>query len=375
MGYDDYLGYLKTNTEINSMKSNRLSPLQRFRSVRYHSANSEYVSEDDVLVDLKDNSKKLSSFPLLDLEQGYSFDIKQAKIDEFKKLNNVNSLVHALQYDEDLFYWAFAILYDSPAAFALINQVEESGWKFTLDHLDDSGYHLDVADNIIILNNYGLDISTIGQSNHYRHLFLITLMKSLRDCMHELAGLGIFEHYNAESIILLERARTADIDAITILMAWELRSAGYHSLWRFMVGSNDGDMAQILLNIMDRYPTALYNGTALAHVFRQWYVDEQRIDGCDHATLEYLDEFIDEQGFDVGKKSAKAHDFESLSLLPDGSSCYLNKLGETVAKDPFFNSFDDPINQAHLFQILYDSEVTYVGDIPFRDAKLAKKFL
>ena len=112
---------------------------------------------------------------------------------------------------------------------------------------------------------------------------------------------------------------------------------------------------------------------ALAHVFRQWYANVARIDALDHSTLEHMDFAIRDENMSFGDKNASALDFENLSTLPDGT-VYLKELGETVSRDPFFNGLNDAINQAHLFQIVYDSKVTYVDGIPFRDEALARKF-
>jgi hypothetical protein len=197
-------------------------------------------------------------------------------------------------------------------------------------------------------------------------------MKALRDIWHDSRLNKAHTSYKPESEIMLERARTADIDSVSILMGWELRSTGHHTLWRYILSSDDGDMAQVLINILERYPTSLYNGMALAHIFRQWYADNERIDSLDHAILEQLDERLFERDIVQGSKQATGKDFEQISILPDGC-VYLNALGETVARDPFFAGFDSPINQAHLFQIVYDGKVTEIGGVPFRDASLARK--
>jgi hypothetical protein len=196
----------------------------------------------------------------------------------------------------------------------------------------------------------------------------------LRDIWHADKE-GFFEEdYKPDAVLLLERARAADTDSVSIFIAWELRGAGYNEMWRHALGAEDGDMARVLMNILGRYPTALYNGMALAHVFRQWYADIARVDALDHISLQEMDGILEENNIRFGENQALAEEFEALSLLPDGV-CYLKELGDTVAKDPFFNGLNDSVNQSHLFQIVYDSKVTYANGIPFRDAKLARKFL
>ena len=133
-------------------------------------------------------------------------------------------------------------------------------------------------------------------------------------------------------------------------------------------------MAQVMVNILEKYPTAIYNGMAIAHIFRQWYADINRIDAVDHDTLERLDILLHQKSGLIGSAKLSENDILNISTLPDGTQ-YLTDLSDTVAKDPFFSGLNDPINQAHLFQIVYDNKVTYVKDIPFRDQLLASKFL
>ena len=67
-------------------------------------------------------------------------------------------------------------------------------------------------------------------------------------------------------------------------------------------------------------------------------------------------------------------DNETTMVSSDGSLItYLKGVVETVMRDPFFCSLEDPINEAHLFQIVYDNKVTLVEGVPFRDDKLARK--
>jgi hypothetical protein len=47
-------------------------------------------------------------------------------------------------------------------------------------------------------------------------------------------------------------------------------------------------------------------------------------------------------------------------------------MGPNICADPYFVSLDDPINESHLFQIVYDSKVVMIEGVPFRDRKLAR---
>ncbi len=137
----------------------------------------------------------------------------------------------------------------------------------------------------------------------------MVLAKALRDVWHEDRWGAFEDSYKPEAVLLLERGRAADTDSVAILIAWELRSAGYNDVWRHVLGSNDGDMARVLINILERYPTAIYNGMALAHVFRQWYADIARVDALDHTSLQQMDYILEENNVRFGTKLALSKEF------------------------------------------------------------------
>ncbi|HPF78289.1 MAG TPA: hypothetical protein PLF01_03255 [Alphaproteobacteria bacterium] len=357
--------------EVVVMRSDRLSPLTKPRSVtRQNSDDAAQGNQAD-----KISSNSIREF---DLQKGDIFTIADLKPLQTKEFENLDAYPYAFKQDKDVLSWATALISESALGQALLKEVENSRWKIMLNDLGTGGFHLDAFEKIIELDNYGLDAASLGQSAFFRTSLICVLAKALRDIWHENRW-GAFENmYNPESVLMLERARAADADSVSVLIGYELRSAGYNDVWRHILGSDDGDMAQVLTNILERYPTALYNGMALAHIFRQWYADVARVDALDHDTLEHLDfsmrDFDGNNAFDFGDKKIKAIDLENLSTLPDGT-VYLKELGETVCRDPFFCGLNDPINQAHLFQIVYDSKVTYVDGIPFRDPSLARKFI
>lgn len=356
--------------EDDIMKSDRFAPLTKPRSI---SRESDALPET-----LESKIAKLIDYDLdANLNGGDVFDITDLRPIETKKFCNLDAYPHAFEKDFDVLSWATAMLSESPLALAHLKAAQDAGWAICLNDLGTDGFHLDVQNKIIELDHYGLEAASLGRSAFFRNSIICVLAKAFRDIWHE-EKWGSFEgNYKPEAVVMLERARAADADSVAIVIGWELRQAGYTDVWRHILGSEESDMAQVLTNILERYPTAIYSGIALAHVFRQWYVDVSRVDALDHSTLEHMDYTL--RGNDMreekfGNKNAESHDFEILSTLPDGT-VYLKELGETVSRDPFFSGLNDAINQAHLFQIVYDSKVTYVSGIPFRDAALARKFL
>ena len=340
------------------MRSDRLLPLTKPRSVTRRLSGEH------------DNFPAVQEF---DLGGDAVFTLEELKPVETQKFINLEAYPYVFEADQDVLTWACALLTESPIALAMLREAEKTGWKLALNDLGTGGFHLDAGEKIIELDHYSLDAPSLGRSAFFRISLICVLAKALREIWHENRW-GAFEaEFKPDAVLLLERARAADADSTSVLIGWELRSAGYNDIWRHILGSDDGDMAQVLINILERYPTALYNGMALAHIFRQWYGDTARVDALDHITLEQMDFNLQDQSVEFGNKNAGACDFENLSALPDGT-VYLEGLGDTVSRDPFFCGLNDPINQTHLFQVVYDSKVTYVDGIPFRDAKLARKF-
>lgn len=345
------------NEEDNIVRSDRLHPLTKPRSIARSSVEQDHFSA-------------LQEF---DLEQGEVYHFSELNFIGVENNIDLETYPYLFETDYDVLCWASALLNKSALGSSLLKEATTTGWKILISDLGTGGFHLDVEEKIIELDGYGLDASSLGKSSFFRTSLIYVLAKSLRDIWQENRW-GAFDNiYKSESTLLLERARAADSDAVSILIGWELRSVGYNDIWRHVLASDEGDMAQVLINILDRHPTALYNGMALAHIFRQWYADAARIDALDHTTLEQMDFNLRDKSLVAGDATATPSDFEKLSILPDGVS-YLKELGETVSRDPFFAGLNDPINQAHLFQIIYDNKVTYVDGIPFRDPKLARKF-
>lgn len=287
----------------------------------------------------------------------------------------IAAMPFAFETQNDVLAWCRAIMAESPTASVLWRYAATEGWSVAIADLHSSGFHLDIPNKTILLDHFALTPSALGRSAYFRNTLLITFIRALRDIWHEHRVAPFEDEYGPENALMLERVRAADCDAVTVLVVWELRGAGHAEIWRHLIGSAEGDMAMVFTKFLERDPAALFNGTALIYAFRQWYADESRVDGCDHETLEALDDILLGAGErnPFGNKKLTAEAIESLAILPDGR-CYLAGLGDTIRRDPYFAGLRDEINQTHLFQLMYDMEVTMVNNVPFRDRGLAKKF-
>lgn len=266
------------------------------------------------------------------------------------------------------------IINESATARPMIAEAQASKWEIALFDLNGGDYWIDVEEKLILLDSNALTPTALGRSVYFKNMVIVTLIKALRDIWQEKRHGGFDEEYKAEHVLTMERVRAADCDIISLLVAWELRSGPYTDLWRHLIGSENGDIAMAFSGHLERNPAGQFNGQAAAAAFRQWFRCETRVNTCDHNTLEYLDDVLKEtqERNPFGNKKPAAAKIEVLSCLPDRTA-YLQGLGAEILSDPLFCGMEDPINQSHLFHILYDLEASTVEGVPFRDAELAQK--
>jgi hypothetical protein len=352
------------------MRSERLTRKSHFQRIKDH-------NRDDVT--LLCGAGRDAIIPTLDTTDGAGFFQSWALSDLLADAAQCDPLdprakPEAVGDYYDVLLWCSRVIADSPTAVALMRDADLEGWSIAFDSLNHEGFYLDTHERLITLDHFGLVPAALGRSAYFRNILLTTFIRALRDVWHENRLPESLDHLAPEDILMLERVRAADGDTVAILCGWELRAAGYSDVWRYYLGAEEGDMAIVFSRFLDRDPGALFNGAAPAYAFRQWYADAARVDSVDHATLEMLDDSLMTQGARsaFGSDHVDAAFLESLSLLPDGTH-YLSGLGATIMRDPFFSGLNDPINQTHLFHMLYDTEVVMVNNVPFRDAALARK--
>ncbi len=262
----------------------------------------------------------------------------------------------------------------SPSAARMISEVAHHDWRIGIEDLGERDFHLDVPAKIVMLHDQGLGPEGFARSDYFRNALKVCLIRALRDIWQEIRHGGFDEDYAPDYILLLERVRAADCDVLSILVGWELRSEGQGNFWRHLIGSDEGDMAMTFSAYLERDPASQFNGRALAEAFKQWFNDPVRVNSCDHETLCYMDDILQEYpvGNPFGKRKPTHIGVEILSCLPDKTP-YLRGLGDEILSDPAYSGLQDDINQAHFMQITHDMCVTYVEGVPFRDTMLAEK--
>ena len=293
--------------------------------------------------------------------------------DKIRAFHNLEAYPYAFDNDLDIINWACGMAGESPTARLLLKEAQTEGWSIRIDDLAQAGYAIDEDNRCILIDHFGFTAHALGRSSYFRNALFVHFVKALRQLWHDRQGHNFDTTHRPEHILLLERARAADCETIAILCGWELRGAGYSDLWRSILGSDEGDMAMIFTRAIEKDPTGFYDGSVLTRTFCQWYGDAERLASCDHITLERLDEYVTEaDGAEAfGTQPLRGTDIEKISRLP-GARAYLTGMGSNICTDPYFVALDDPINESHLFQIVYDSKVMMVEGVPFRDRKLAR---
>lgn len=270
--------------------------------------------------------------------------------------------------------WCVDLLEQSPTARRFLAEAKNAGWRAGLSDLPGQDFYLDVPQKLLLLDSRGLEPGTFVATQFFRNSALISMIRALRDIWQEKRHGGFDEDYGPEAVLMLERARAADGEAIAALTAWELRAAGYPEIWRHLIGTPEGDIATAFSNHLERHPMLTSAHPALEAAFRQWYRDELRVNTCDHGTLEYLDDVLRDRGAGnpFGMAPLTAGSIEVLSCLPDRTA-YLQNQGGSILRDPAYYGLSDPINQSHLFHIMYDLQAVRVGGVAFRDPALARR--
>lgn len=284
-----------------------------------------------------------------------------------------NSLPGLNGYQEAI-SWCFTALEQSPTAYLMLKEAIDQEWVIVIEDLRGGDYCMDVEERILILNNHALSPNGLASSEYFRNITLVTMTKALRDIWQESRHGGFDEDYAPQDVALLERVRTADLDVVSILSAWEISQEDYPQIWRHILGSEHGDMAMKFSGYLECNPLAQNNSQALVATFKQWFCSAERVNACDHDTLEYLDEVLattdDVNPF--GHRSPRNINVELISSLPN-KTAYLQGQGSEILSNPIYSSANNDINEAHLSHIKYDIEAVIVENVAFRDADLARK--
>lgn len=148
------------------------------------------------------------------------------------------------------------------------------------------------------------------------------------------------------------RAEEADVEAVTHMIAWELRGAGPGFFWRHMVAEANGDIALAFARTAGAHPRHQFDGTALRAAFLQWFSVAERVDACDHLALERMDMALLDKytAGQIGRYKLDRDRLSILGYLPTGQ----NYLSGMRFRSPALRRPCDPFNRTHLKHLQRD---------------------
>lgn len=291
------------------------------------------------------------------------------------ELSDVDDLKKNFEDYNDVAYWAAALINQSPTGALLLKNAVFYDWAVAFEDIEETGWALNTDQYIASLNKAQIHLESLSRSPFFMNTIVCDLIRALRDIWLEEKNEIDYADHHPETLLKIERLRAADIESLTLQVAWELRSAGYTTLWRHILGSNTGDMAMLFSRYLEKDPASLFDGSALLIAFKQWYMDEDRVNTVDRVALEMCDDILLASNEQKNVFALQPVDQELLAdyfSLPEGR-VYIAAALQEIMKSPHYASMHDSINETHLYHILRDMEVCYVGDVPFRDQSLADK--
>tara|TARA_B100001750_G_scaffold204288_1_gene180583 strand:+ start:476 stop:1318 length:843 start_codon:yes stop_codon:yes gene_type:complete len=253
-------------------------------------------------------------------------------------------------------------------------------WHIEFNDLNGIGYDLDIERSIIMLNNFGLRPDCALKSPYFRPQIILHLVEALRMTRHVEWLEGMLERYDPQTIILIGRVCVADTTVQKIKFAWESKIDGDTSLWKHILCGEHTDIATAFESSLEKYLTASMDleqaqSKAMAVAFNQWFSNNERVNDCDHDTLDLVDGMIADYARFEGRRLEK-NAITCLTFIPGQDQSYLDRyLQEDILKNPYYSLVSDPINHIHFTQILSDMNTVRVGGLVFSDRDLAARFI
>ena len=271
--------------------------------------------------------------------------------------------------DEDALIWGLSILCQSSLGRAMAFDARFEDWSLEVDDIDDGHPIIDPQLRILILPRGTPSAAVLSKSYHDRLQFLTNLARGLRMIWQDMNGVRTRNDLTADDQIFFERLRRADMDIMTLRMFWDLRDDGFCGLWRTLIAGHLGDVAVAAGHFWEAesFPAGL------AQTFLTWMGADHLLAECDNRTLDDMDSRLQRSIHDVcGIAMLTGDDVLNISRLPEGGS-YLAPLARTLCYTPEFRHIPDPVNEAHLRQILEECSEIMTPSLVFRDSELERK--
>jgi hypothetical protein len=271
--------------------------------------------------------------------------------------------------DEDALIWGLSILCQSSLGRAIAFDARFEDWSLEVDDIEDGCPIIDSQLRILILPRGTPSIAALSRSYHDRLAFLTNLARGVRMIWQDMNGVRVRNDLTADDQIFFERLRRADMDVVTLRIMWDLRDMGFGALWRNLIAGNLGDVVMAAGHFWEDEPFP--NGVAQA--FLTWMGCDHLLAECDNRTLDDMDARLQRSVNDVcGLAMLTGDDVLAISRLPEGES-YLAAMARTLCYSTEFRHIPDPVNEAHLRQILEECSEIMSPSLVFRDSELERK--
>jgi hypothetical protein len=242
-----------------------------------------------------------------------------------------------------------AVLKDSPTGAGLLRFAGFHAATAGLDrllHASTSYYY--PATNHLALGWQAEDFQR-GETGVCR--YLCAFIAGLRRIWHSRMGADAPLMLSPEDFIAWKRCEEADVAAVTLRIALELRHAGKTFLWRHLLSGADADMAALYQRTGEEDPQTVYDGRALRAAFMQWFADDARVTACDASAAEDMDTLLATGMVRHGRAFLpleRAH-MQNIGFLSDGSN-YL----AGIRTGPWFEPVRDDALAAQLWDLEQD---------------------
>lgn len=296
-------------------------------------------------------------------------------VQEYGEMNEADLRPGHFLCDEDALVWGLAVLCETKLGRDLAFDARFEDWSIEVDDIDTNHHIIDPQLRILILPRFSVSAAQLSKSQSERAQFLLELARGLRGIWHSMTGVRENKDLTADDQILWERLRHLDHDLCALKMSWDLRTQGLGGLWRQVIASDLGDFAVLCSELWDqeRETGEVLPLFGFAHLAPHWFKDEKLLNSTDSKTLDDMDARLQRSVRDVcGPVQIAAGDMLNLSTLP-AEGAYLAPVARTVLYAPEFRIIPDPLNEAHLRQILEDCDQIRTSPLVFSDSELEKK--
>jgi len=325
--------------------------------------NSFLLDDDDLSCELFEENEAVSLEDLLQLVQ------------ENNENGDADLRAGHFACDEDALVWGLSALCETKLGRDLAFDARFEDWSIEVDDIESNLHIIDPQLRILILPRFSVSPAQLSKSPVERAKFILELARGLRGIWHEMTGVRENKDLIADDQILWERMRRMDHDLCAFRMAWDLRAEGLGGLWRQIIASDHGDFAVICSEIWEQEqdlgePLPLFGFSQLVS---HWLKDEKLLSIVDSHTLDVMDMRLQRSAKDVcGSTQIDPAQLMTLSSLPAEGS-YLAPLARTLLYVPEFRALPDPVNEAHLRQILEECDFVRLSKLTFSDSELERK--